>query len=127
MTIDRPMFPPRAEAQDAPIYRRTDISPETFFAALGRARKAARDEIERLIEWLDSTIDVDEDAAVDDDPCDGESDFEPSLGSADRLSNQIHAWKNSGWGDVDCEQDDSDREDADPDEAKLQPAVMGEI
>jgi hypothetical protein len=111
------------------LFRRTDISPETFFAALGRARRAAADEIERLIQWLDSTIDVDEDSAVDDDPCDGD-DNEPSLGSFDRLSNQLHAWKpttayGSGY-DVDCERDDCDREDADPDEAKLQPAVMGE-
>jgi hypothetical protein len=50
------------------LFRRTDTSPETFFAALGRARRAAADEIERLIQWLDSTIDVDEDSAVDDDP-----------------------------------------------------------
>jgi hypothetical protein len=32
------------------VFRGTDISPETFFAALGRARKAAADEIELLIQ-----------------------------------------------------------------------------
>ena len=86
MTIERPMFPPRAESDDSffvyaaveqrpdenppgdspklaeGLYRRTDISPEQFFQALGRVRRAARDEIERLIEWLDSTIDCDQDA-----------------------------------------------------------------
>jgi hypothetical protein len=118
---------PPGEAQDAPLYRRTDISPEDFFQVLGRARRAARDEIERLIEWLDSTIDVDEDSAVDDEGCDGDTDAEPSLGSCDRLSNQIRGWGAAGTGaDVDCELDDCDREDADPVEAKLQPAVMGE-
>lgn len=104
------------------LYRRTDISPEQFFQSLGRARKAARDEIERLIDWLDSTIDVDEDFAVDDQPCDGDPDAEPSLGSFDRMSDQIKAWDHRPWGDVDTEQDDADREDADPDEATDQPA-----
>ncbi|QOZ45539.1 hypothetical protein XH89_20165 [Bradyrhizobium sp. CCBAU 53340] len=72
--------------------RRTDISPEQFFQALGRARKAGRDEIERLIDWLDSTIDVDEDFAVDDETCEGDPDAEPSPGSFDRMSDQIKAW-----------------------------------
>ena len=53
-------------------------------------------------------------------------DAEQSLGSFDRLSNQLQAWKpTTAYGtvyDVDC-----DREDADPIEAKLQPAVMGEM
>lgn len=74
------------------LYRRTDISPEQFFQTLGRARRAARDEIECLIDWLDSTIDVDQDAAVDDGPCDGDTDAEPSLGSFDRMSDQIKGW-----------------------------------
>lgn len=103
---------PPGEARDAPIYRRTDIAPEIFFQALGRARKAARDEIERLIIWLDSTIDVDEDSAVDDEGCDGD-DFEPSLGSLDLVSNQIKAWAVPPFGavyDVDLEEDQSDRE-----------------
>lgn len=37
------------------LYRRTDISPEQFFQPLGRARRAARDEIERLIALLDDS------------------------------------------------------------------------
>lgn len=99
---------PPGEAQDA-LYRRTDIAPEIFFQALGRVRKEAADEIERLITWLDSTIDVDEDSAIDDEGCD-DPELEFSLGSLDRLSNQIKAWQCRGWGDVDCELDTSDAE-----------------
>jgi hypothetical protein len=97
--------------QDA-LYRRTDVSPETFFQALGQVRRAARDEIERLIEWLDSTIDVDEDSAVDDDPCD-DHELEPSLGSFDRMSNQIKAWLGGVTCDVDVELDKCDDEESD--------------
>jgi hypothetical protein len=91
------------------------FSPETFFQALGRVRRAARDEIERLIAWLDSTIDVDEDSAVDDDPCD-DQELEPSLGSFDRMSDQIRAWQGGNY-DVDAELDKCDDEDSDPAEA----------
>lgn len=75
------------------MYRRVDISPEDFFQALGRVRRTVRDEVERLIEWLDSTIDCDVDCAADDEPCDGDPDLEPSLGSFDRMSDQLKAWK----------------------------------
>jgi len=68
----------------------------------------------RLIEWLDSTIDCDQDAAVDDDPCDGDTDAEPSLGSFDRMSNQIRAWavrfEVLVSATLDAEVDDSDDE-----------------
>jgi hypothetical protein len=123
--------PPKNTPADTPIerpaesagalYRRTDISPEQFFQTLGRVRRAARDEIERLIDWLDSTIDVDQDAAVDDAPCDGDPDAEPSLGSLDRMSDQIKAWAHRGWGDVDMELDRADDEDGDPEEDSEQP------
>ena len=100
------------------LYRRTDISPEDFFQALGRVRRTVRDEIERLIEWLDSTIDTDQDEAVDDRGCDGDPDVEASLGSFDRMSNQIKAWATTtGYGssyDVDCELDRCDDEESDP-------------
>jgi hypothetical protein len=62
--------------------------------------------------WLDSTIDVDEDSAVDDHPCDGD-DFEPSLGSFDRMSNQIKAWLGGVTCDVDVELDKCDDEESD--------------
>jgi hypothetical protein len=101
--------PTNTSANDpGPPYRRTDISPETFFQALGRARRAARDEIEQLIDWLDSTIDCDRDAAVDDGPCDGDTDaearnFRPHVGPDQGLGP-------SGWGDVDMEFDRTDQE-----------------
>ena len=64
-------------------------------------------------------------------PCDDEGegeDAEPSLGSFDRMIDQSKAWRTSGslWAypPLDAEVDDSDREDCDPDECKLQPAVM---
>jgi hypothetical protein len=119
-TLERP-----AESAGA-LYRRTDISPEDFFQALGRVRRTVRDEIERLIDWLDATIDVDQDAAVDDGPCDGDPDAEPSLGSFDRMSDQIKAWSHRGWGDVDMELDRCDDEDADPAERSEQPAEMAD-
>jgi hypothetical protein len=93
------------------LYRRTDISPEQFFQTLGRVRRSVRDEIERLIEWLDTTIDCDQDAAVDDQGCDEDSDREPSLGSFDNMSNQIKAWQaRFVAADVDCELDHCDDE-----------------
>jgi hypothetical protein len=33
----------------------TDVSPETLFLAIGKLRKEARDEIDRLIRFLDET------------------------------------------------------------------------
>ena len=36
-------------------YYPTSVTPEEAFVAIGRLRKAARAEIERLIDWLDST------------------------------------------------------------------------
>jgi hypothetical protein len=94
-----------------PLYRRTDISPEDFFQTLGRVRRSARDEIERLIKWLDSTIDCDQDSAVDDEPCDGDTDTEPSLGSFDSMSNQIKAWQTRHVAaDIDAEIDRCDDE-----------------
>ena len=82
-----------------------------FFQALGRARRAAREEIQRLIAWLDSTIDVDEDSAAADEPCD-DLELEPSLGSFDRMSDQIKAWQ-GGACDVDAELDKCDDEESD--------------
>jgi hypothetical protein len=107
------------------LYHRTDISPEMFFQALGSVRRAARDEIERLFAWLDSTNDVDEDRATDDEPCDGD-DFEPSLGSFDRMSDQIKAWQSTGYAGVDCELDKCDDEQSDePEDGDSEPSLAG--
>jgi hypothetical protein len=110
---DRVHSTPPLNTSASDLYRRTDISPEDFFQALGRVRRAARDEIERLIEWLDSTIDCDQDAAVDDASCDGDADMEPSLGSFDRMSDQIRAWSTRGFSaEIDTELDTTDAEPA---------------
>lgn len=85
-----------ATTGDGTPHRRTDISPEQFFQILGRLRRAAREEIERLITFLDQSIDCDEDASVDDAPLADDSELEQSLGSLDRMSNQINAWRSYG-------------------------------
>jgi hypothetical protein len=89
----------RRRAQDGPLYVRTDISPEEVFKAIGRLRKAARDEIDRLIRFLDDT--ENHMSRTDDD--------EPSLG-----------WTNSGpfapqcGGADDLEADSAELEDGEP-------------
>ena len=122
--IQSPTNPP-SEPHDASLYIRIPVTPEEAFQAIGRLRKEARDEIERLIRFLDDTdqhMELEE--AVDDGPCDGDTDAEPSLGSFDRVVNQVTAWKTTtayGSGhDVDCELDRCDHEDSDPAEGKLQ-------
>ena len=52
-------------------------------------------EIERLVDGLDSTIDVDGDfAGADDEPVDSDGgDLEPSLGAFDRMSSRIKTWQ----------------------------------
>ena len=37
------------------LYIPTDVTPEQFFQAIGRLRREARDEIERLLAFLDET------------------------------------------------------------------------
>lgn len=57
-------------AAEAPaLYLPTGISPEEVFTAIGRLRKEALDEIDRLLAFLDAT--------------DGDADLEPSLGFAE--------------------------------------------
>ncbi|MGF6433565.1 hypothetical protein [Bradyrhizobium elkanii] len=72
------------------LYFRTDISPEKIFQAIGRLRKEARDEIDRLIRFLDDTDDhmerepevEDDDAELEEgDPAEEDGTAEPSLGS----------------------------------------------
>jgi hypothetical protein len=67
-------------------YLPTDISPEEVFQAIGRLRKEARDEIDKLIRFLDDSDNhMELEEAVDDVPCDdseleaGDGDDEPSL------------------------------------------------
>jgi hypothetical protein len=109
------MFPPR-RASEAPaesagaLYYRTDISPEQIFQGIGRLRKEARDEIDRLIRYLDET-DNHMEMEPEDEADDAES--EPSLGSLDRMQNQTR-W---GVGNTDdCEGEHDGRE---PDETGI--------
>lgn len=108
MTLERPMFPEPGESTGA-LYK-TPVTPEEAFQAIGRLRKDARDEIDRLIRFLDST-----DNHMEREPDDegDDADAEPSLGSFDRMTDQGKAWQQrSLWAfpAVDGEQDDADHE-----------------
>jgi hypothetical protein len=92
------MFPPRSESAGA-LYVKTDISPEQIFQAIGRLRKEARDEIDRLIRFLDATdnhMELEDQCEDEGAQCEGgggeegcedegadTSDREPSLGSCE--------------------------------------------
>jgi len=68
---------PPAEPQDAPLYLRTEVSPEEIFKAIGRLRREAPDEIDRLIRFLDKTDDYvsrELEDSIDDNPHDEETD-----------------------------------------------------
>jgi len=138
--------PPTNTSSDAPVerpaesagafYYKTPVTPEEAFQAIGRLRKEARDEIDRLIRFLDKTDDyVSRELEQEDGNDEPEGDDEPSLGSFDRMTDQEKSWRKVdrnpdvyGWsGGVDNEQDDCDYEDDDPDEAKQQPPEMGVV
>src|SRR5665811_155108 len=90
------------------VYVPTDVTPEELFQAIGRLRKDARDEIDRLIQFLDKTDDYvsrELEDAVDDNACDDneldgpengedeESDpAEPSLGSVGDMHFNQEQW-----------------------------------
>ena len=81
-TLQRPAEPAGA------LYYKTPVTPEEAFQAIGRLRKEARDEIDRLIRFLDETDNhmerEPEDEADDSDDEDG--DDEDSLGSLERYA-----------------------------------------
>src|SRR4051794_36946745 len=81
-TMKTPLGSPADSASK--LYVRTDISPEQIFQAIGRLRKDARDEIDRLIRFLDATDNHMEREPDDDEP----EETEPSLGSLDRAADQ---------------------------------------
>ena len=78
--------------------------------------KACRELADELICFLDGLEDTDQDAAVDDERCDGHGDDEPCLGSFDRMVNQEKGWicSHETAADTDAELDDCDNEDDDP-------------
>lgn len=111
MTIERPMFPPRPPHYSREpvqgLYYPTPVTPEDAFRSIGRLRKEARDEIDRLIGFLDNTddyvsreledevdagpIDTDElEISEGDDEDDGTR--EPSLGSIAPASTDQTRW-----------------------------------
>lgn len=80
------------------------------------------DDLLVLLDGMDDDPDLEPTAGGScDDECEPEE-TEPSLGSLDRAINQDRAWR--GDYSADLEQDDCDREDDDPDEAKQQAPEM---
>jgi hypothetical protein len=118
--------PPPAEPQDASVYVPTDATPEELFQAIGRLRKDARDEIHRLIQFLDKTDDYvsrELEDAVDDGPCDdneleaGDGDDEPSLGSHVMPNGAVsYSMPVGRCGELDCEGDEHDGREPDDNE-----------
>lgn len=92
------------------LYVKTPISPEDLFRAIGRLRKEARDEIDRLIRFLDES-DNHMELEPEDEADDAED--EPSLGSFDQMANQEKSWRTQSlWAfpAVDGEHDTADAE-----------------
>jgi len=86
-------------ASDAgPLYIPTDVTPEELFQAIGRLRKEARDEIDRLIRFLDETdnhMELEEaadDVACDDSELDGEGEDDEDCGTASHPSAALPFW-----------------------------------
>jgi hypothetical protein len=100
----------RAEAAGA-LYVKTPVTPEEIFKAIGRLRREARDEIDRLIRFLDDTDghmerepdDEGDDAELEeDDPAEDEGLGEPALGSLDGKDDQT-AWAAGGRCDLELD------------------------
>ncbi|MBR0939407.1 hypothetical protein [Bradyrhizobium jicamae] len=96
--IERPADSTRA------LFFKTDISPDQIFKAIGRLRREAWDEIDRLVRFLDNTDNHMEREPDDDEPWlgfqeafpgrgagGGGDDREMDLGTFDRMLDQSHA------------------------------------
>jgi hypothetical protein len=106
---DSPIETPAGSAGD--LYFKTDVTPEQIFQAIGRLRKAAREEIDRLLQFLDATDDhMEREPDEDEEPecedegaqCEdegSESDTEPSLASLDHNHTQ-EEWAAGGRRDL---------------------------
>ena len=104
------------------LYLPTDVTPEQIFQEIGKLRKEARDEIDRLIGFLDKTDSYmfrELEDSIDDNPHDEETDdngednefddpAEPSLGAFEGHDDQNVAWK-AGRGSTDVELDDAEQ------------------
>jgi hypothetical protein len=100
-TLERP-----ADSAGA-LYVKTPVTPEEIFQAIGRLRKEARDEIDRLIRFLDET-DNHMELEPEDEGDDAED--EPSLGFLDHMFNQTRVCEG---GSIDAE---DEHDGAEPDE-----------
>jgi hypothetical protein len=95
----------------------TGVTPDEFFESLGKLKKEAELEVERLLSFLDHADGYTCDEREPDDEADGDSggivDDEPSLGAANML-NQHRAWSirenrsAAAFAAVDCEDDELD-------------------
>jgi hypothetical protein len=92
-----------------------DASPQDIFRAIGRLRKEARDEIDRLIRFLDETDnhmelepedEADDAELEDDDPAEDDGSREPSLGSVGDVHFDQRRWAAGDRRDL--ERDDGD-------------------
>jgi hypothetical protein len=94
--------------QDASLYIPTDVTPEVLFQAIGRLRKEARDEVDRLIRFLDKTDDYVSRELEDDDSANHEEggDIEPSLGFLDHITNQTRICEGLPKSQFDCDRED---------------------
>ena len=124
---DAPRATGPAGAPEPAIYYKTPVTPEEAFQAIGRLRKEARDEIDRLIRFLDKTDDYvsrELEDSIDDNPHDEETDdngednedadpAEPSLGSVGDVHFDQERWATGSR--CDLEQDDGESGIADQD------------
>ena len=91
---------------------------ERALKRVAKLRQKASNEIEKLLSFLDASdpyTATELEEAVDDRPCDGDPDAEPSLVSFDRMSDQIKAWSTRSTYteiEVDAELDTADAEPA---------------
>jgi hypothetical protein len=111
----RPLERPAEPAGE--LYFRTPVTPEEAFQAIGRLRKEARDEIDRLIRFLDKTDDYvsrELEESADDCP-QREDEDEPSLGSLSAITDQTR-WAAEDHGEIDAEEEHDGREEDDPGE-----------
>ncbi|WP_457492184.1 hypothetical protein [Tardiphaga sp. P5_C7] len=93
------------------LYFKTDVSPEVVFRAIGTLRREARDEIHRLIQFLDKTDDYvsrELEDSIDDHPMD-DTELEPSLCGVDADPRRHAGGDGCGWSS-DRELDDADDE-----------------
>ena len=91
-----------------------------------RLRSEARNEITRLIQFVDVSDEYVMTELEDDEDREEAGDTEPSLGSFDRMMNQEKSYcQQGGCFDTEAQQDDCDREDGDQNEAEDQPLEMG--